>query len=221
MRISFRRAYPVHEFSQRQRRLFRAGLKSHLRLYPLLSSPFFFVFAFLLYSMPRQNFSTRDISRYEWGATGTIFPSSCYPVSFFAVARPRDLSFAAARFCPPFPPPLSFTSFFLLLAGFRAVAASAPLHHSCGEALPRSALEIDVSSGHIFVTRAPRSQVTRIFPGSGAGQFTGVSIAAVHSSCRRSRSSFSRISNYPSAISIIPPIAPVIPPIIPTRGAFR
>lgn len=79
--------------------------------------------------MSRQNFSTRDISRYEWGATGTIFPSSCYPVSFFAVARPRDLSFAAARFQSPL-------SFFLALSLFlssasvqRNVAASA--HCSC------------------------------------------------------------------------------------------
>jgi len=103
--------------------------------------------------MPRQNFSTRDISRYEWGATGTIFPSSCYPVSFFAVARPRDLSFAAARFQSPL-------SFFLVLSLFfssasvqHSVTATAQLHHSCSEALPRSAFEVD---GYIFVTR-PRT----------------------------------------------------------------
>lgn len=48
-----------------------------------------------LHSIPRQNFSAGDISRYEWRATGAIFPSSCYPVSFFAVVRPRDLSLAA------------------------------------------------------------------------------------------------------------------------------
>lgn len=110
--------------------------------------------------MPRQNFSTRDISRYEWGATGTIFPSSCYPVSFFAIARPRDLSFAAARFQSAL---LLSRPFTLLLAGFRSVAASARLQHSCSEALPRSAFEVDVSSGHIFVT-SPR--IARLEPPS-------------------------------------------------------
>lgn len=35
-------------------------------------------------SIPRAKLSTAvDISRYEWAATATIFPSSCYAVSFF------------------------------------------------------------------------------------------------------------------------------------------
>lgn len=79
--------------------------------------------------MSRQNFSTRDISRYEWGATGTIFPSSCYPVSFFAVARPRDLSFAAARFQSPLSFFLALSLFFSSASVQRNAVASA--HCSC------------------------------------------------------------------------------------------
>lgn len=117
-----------------------------------LFSPSFFI------RCPDKTFLTRDISCYEWGATGTIFPSSCYPVSFFAVARPRDLSFAAARFYITVSLLLSFSLSFLLL-GFRAVSlqpARTVASFVQGKALPRSAFEVDVSSGHIFVTN-PRA----------------------------------------------------------------
>lgn len=131
---------------------------------PLSSSFLSILLCFRLppsFDAPRQNFSTRDISRYEWGATGTIFPSSCYPVSFFAVARPRDLSFAAARFQPALSASFSPSHSPSRRRRRRrrrqlrcngTVAASAQLRH------PRNlssigAFEVDVSSGHIFVTR--------------------------------------------------------------------
>lgn len=53
---------------------------------------------FLLYppssfDSPVKLSSRSDISRYEWGAAGTIFPSSCYPVSFFAAGPPMRFIF--------------------------------------------------------------------------------------------------------------------------------
>lgn len=143
----------------------------------LLSSPFFFVFAFLLHSMPRQNFSTRDISRYEWGATGTIFPSSCYPVSFFAVARPRDLSFAAARFQSP----LSLLSRPLtpLLVGFRATFRCS--QRTVASLVQRSPSSISFRGWRLFrvyFRYEPRTAAARIFLRSGLSQFTGVSVIA-------------------------------------------
>lgn len=43
-----------------------------------------FTYFYIPRSIPRAKLSTAvDISRYEWAATPTIFPSSCYAVSFF------------------------------------------------------------------------------------------------------------------------------------------
>lgn len=61
-------------------------------------------FGFLLhppssFDSPAKLSSAGDISRYEWGAAGTIFPSSCYPVSFFAAVPPTRFIFRAEK--PP------------------------------------------------------------------------------------------------------------------------
>lgn len=160
-------AYSHSWASQRQHRLFQAGSKFHPRSYPLSFSSCFFVFVFLLHSMPSPggNFSTRDISHYEWGATGTIFPSSCYPVSFFAVARPCDLSFAATRFYPSLAH--SFSTILFRLPWRSVAATSAPLHHSWQRWSPPS---IGIRGRRFFrayFRYVPTSCAARIFsPGS-------------------------------------------------------
>lgn len=131
--------------------------------------------------MPRQNFSTRDISRYEWGATGTIFPSSCYPVSFFAVARPRDLSFAAARFQSPLSLLSRPLSLFLtpLLVGFRATFRCS--QRTVASLVQRSPSSISFRGWRLFrvyFRYEPRTAAARIFLRSGSSQFTGVSLIA-------------------------------------------
>lgn len=130
--------------------------------------------------MSRQNFSTRDISRYEWGATGTIFPSSCYPVSFFAVARPRDLSFAAARFQSPLSFFLALSLFFSSASVQRNVAASA--HIAVASFARRSPSSISFRGRRLFRAYfrypSPANRAARIFLGSGSSQFTGVSAIA-------------------------------------------
>lgn len=205
----------VHELPNDSVVCSKQGLKSHSRLDPLLSSPFFFVFAFLLHSMPRQNFSTRDISRYEWGATGTIFPSSCYPVSFFAVARPRDLSFAAVRFLP-----LSF-SFFLLPTHTHThmdaptLLSSRWLPCRCSRCIIRAAkpfldqLSRSTSLPGIFLLRARELRG----PNLPRKRFESIYESIRDRSSRRSSSNFSRISDYPPRTSIM------FPPL--RRGAFR
>lgn len=150
---------------------------------------------------PRQNFSTRDISRYEWGATGTIFPSSCYPVSFFAVARPRDLSFAAARFQSALRFFLALSLFFSPASVQRNVAASVQLHHSC--------------SAEPFLERSFRGR--RLFRAYFRYELLGTNLPRKRfksiygnirdcSSSRRFCSNLSRISDYPIETSIIPGI---------------
>lgn len=79
----------------------------------------------------------------------TPLASSPWPAHAIYLSRLRDSS------------PLSFlsqplTSLFSPVSVQRSAAASAQLHHSYSEALPRSAFEVDVSSGHIFVT-SPRT----------------------------------------------------------------
>lgn len=155
--------------------------------------------------MSRQNFSTRDISRYEWGATGTIFPSSCYPVSFFAVARPRDLSFAAARFQSPLSFFLALSLFFSSTSVQRNVAASA--HCSC---IIRAAkpfldqLSRSTSLPGIFSLRARES---------GGSDLPRERLESIYGSIRdctsrRFCSNLCRISDYPAETSIIPDIIP-------------
>lgn len=96
----------------------------------------------------------------------TPLASSPWPAHAIYLSRLRDSS------------PLSFFLALLTLllspvSVQRSVAASAQLHHSCSEALPRSAFGVDVSSGHIFVT-SPRTARARIFHESDSSQFTRV-----------------------------------------------
>lgn len=81
-------------------------------------SPFFdFLLHFYIVRSRAKVSTAVDISRYEWAATATIFPSSCYAVSFFDGSpahaiylsregerrqRPSDRS---ASLNPPPPPP--------------------------------------------------------------------------------------------------------------------
>jgi len=144
--------------------------------------------------MPRQNFSTRDISRYEWGATGTIFPSSCYPVSFFAVARPRDLSFAAVRFQSVLLLSLSPShSSSRRLPCNVPLQPTAQLHHSYS--FLDQAFEVDVSSGHISDYKL-----------ASLLEFFWKRFESIYRSIRDYSTfllQFSRISNYPTETSII------------------
>lgn len=111
-----------------------------------LFSPSFFI------RCPDKTFLTRDISRYEWGATGTIFrvavtplASSPWPAHAIYLSRLRDSNRLS------FPPPLSSRRL-----PCRFVATSVVASFVRGKALPRSAFEVDVSSGHIFVAN-PRA----------------------------------------------------------------
>lgn len=61
-------------------------------LVPILLPPF---------DLPTKLFSGCDILHYEWGAAGTIFPSSCYPVSFFAADPPTRFIFRERNRGPP------------------------------------------------------------------------------------------------------------------------
>lgn len=125
----------------------------------------------------------------------TPLASSPWPAHAIYLSRLRDSS------------PLSF---FLALSLFfspasvqRSVAASARLQHSCSETLPRSTFEVDVSSGHIFVTSESRgSNLPR-------KRFKLIYGNICDRSSRRFCSNLNQISNYPAETSIISNIIPL------------